>query len=994
MLRKPLGVAKRTFVAQGLPGRRLLGLEAAVSDLQLLISADWQDDVNFFTSVNANAEVIHHSPDAILNNTNRPLLVPLLQLLYCRGALGSSSLRQEIVRFLAPSVHRRQLPWMWNNGVEGSSSPAETGDVSALRSLPPFTWRSFIVQNEAVEPSERLHYWHQVLFALSANPAFTEADTFDEAHREFLAVVDDYYSDVFRLQRLLPPLVSDTTVTRMPPVLVRKLRKLYAERCRLLDYAALFRSIVKGEELVMPACGTALMNDSGVFEYYITIPGRRESGMHRDERWPLTLEHATFAFRRLLRQRCWRGGDIPTMMVRPAEILMNACVFAKNDNAESDRYREAILVAMRVFQACCGDGGVNSSEGHFLPNDGFTASTTRGLLRILRDAGVNSMIAKCKALHFGPMRGLLDVCAVATTLECILCEKAVAEAGSGQHNFIWSELEVLLNHRKCCGCEMYVFSRGHRHHRFAARYGALSLGVRVGSALCTVEHATPFLRKCKDELAEWVSLIGRPLRLTMRSILSTPDLVNSSLCVTLEGLRRGECVAGRDEDSACLWTCGCKYVNVADHRAVSCVGCVSRHLVEHVWTCPHCFWVSSSGDPIDRCLECGRSHPCSLGVARNERVDARVCGDETAAPLWFCERCGSYSDLAGAVNGAETHACTDCGATGRGWATGGFEWKCGCGRRNSPLYRWCATCSAAKTAAGLTCPSCGVCWELSPRSTTRRDECLSCASPHPRDVAARRRRLRRCPFCCFLTPDDTDSCQNCRRPLGVLCQFLALIPDVPWCCHACGNMHYHRDVDGTLLQAAPGGSFTDVCAYCGVYRVDPVMFDCNTPWVCRECGDLAVHGCCCRRCRTLHPAIPSAEVHVWQCVVCNGVNNSWDSHCQLPGCGMRRSTDAVTLQYAPWCCTSCGKFSHTKQLPQCEHCDSARPAICKRDGVPREEQSSQRLAEVEAQLVRAASAMDEEAARDETCTSTTGITTTDDWTCLAADSAQLSISLA
>ncbi|RHW69004.1 hypothetical protein DPX39_100113300 [Trypanosoma brucei equiperdum] len=148
----------------------------------------------------------------------------------------------------------------------------------------------------------------------------------------------------------------------MPPVLVRKLRKLYSEQCRLLQYAEFFRAAVEGEELVMPTCGTALVNDVDVFEYYLTIPGRRESGMGRDERWASTLEYAAFAFRKLFRQLNWKVTDISALMTRPAGILMNACVFARNDNAEGDRYREAILTMMNVFRSFCKEGG-NSGGG-------------------------------------------------------------------------------------------------------------------------------------------------------------------------------------------------------------------------------------------------------------------------------------------------------------------------------------------------------------------------------------------------------------------------------------------------------------------------------------------------------------------------------------------------------------------------------------------------------------------------------------------------------
>ncbi|CBH16198.1 hypothetical protein, conserved [Trypanosoma brucei gambiense DAL972] len=992
MLRKPSGVPKRIFATCRYAKKHSIGMGAASSDLQLVISADLWDDGLSFTALTTSTEAIQHSPEALLNNANRPLLIPFLQLLYRRGALMDERRRREIARYLVPSVHHDHLPWLWRDSAGSSPTVVIRGDVSALRSLLPSTWRAAIDHGGAAEPSERLHYWHQVFFAIASNPAFAEPSAFDQAHRELLAIVRDYYTDVLRLQELLPPLADDVTVTRMPPVLVRKLRKLYSEQCRLLQYAEFFRAAVEGEELVMPTCGTALVNDVDVFEYYLTIPGRRESGMGRDERWASTLEYAAFAFRKLFRQLNWKVTDISALMTRPAGILMNACVFARNDNAEGDRYREAILTMMNVFRSFCKEGGNSGGAGASSACDSAAVAAC-SLLRVLRDAGVSSMLAKCKALHFGPMRGLLDVCTVAAVLELLLCEEAIAEARDNRRSFIWNELEVLLSHRKIVGDEMYVAASGHPHHRRAAHYGIVNLGARIASALFDVVRSASALGKYAGELVKWGLLIGRPLRMTICDAPLThltsflPWLSLNQLECEAEGLKAGM-------KAASSWTCGCECVNPIQLGAVSCAACVSRHLVEHAWTCPHCSWVSSSGDYIDTCFACSHPHPRGLSVEHDNRVLCVKTHGGAATPcLWACDYCHSYSQLGVSRNNSKVQTCMDCGAGDTGWAASFFEWKCGCGALNSPLRRWCSVCSFGKADASCVCVYCREWWRLRLRRLGLRDECPACAAPHPRDVAAFERRLWRCPFCHSLTPDSARSCQNCQRPMGMLSQFLPLLPDVPWHCHACGGRHNHRDDEGVLLQTKPERNCSDVCMHCGVHRLDPVLFNRHEAWTCGVCGDVAVHGWCCRRCYALHPAVPSTEVHVWQCVVCRSVNNSWDGYCQRHGCGTRRSADTITLQYAPWCCVCCGKFSRTSQVPQCEHCEAVRSEDRMEVAGAADERHGRRLADVEAQLLSASPSAAGDFLCDELLELMSRRTAAGDWSCCISDSVQLSIPL-
>ncbi|KEG14708.1 hypothetical protein DQ04_00331010 [Trypanosoma grayi] len=992
MLRKPLGAAKRPLVVRRFARVRVVRTDAAADDLSIVMQAECDDNVLPPAPLTTSAEVVRQSPGALLNNANRPLLVPLLSLLRRRGAYCGSHTRQELVRYLVPSVHRERLPWLWDDSAEpkpsslSSSTPAaaatspsssrEVKSTSVLRSLPSFLWRATVERGKPIELGEQLHYWHQVLFALSANPAFAEVESFDEAHRDLLSIIQDYYTDIVHVQRHLPPLDEDTVMTRMPPVLIRKLRKLYVEQYRLLQYAELIRAVVDGEELVMPDCGTALLNDAEVFEYFLTIPGRRESGLERNERWARTLECAAFAFEKLFRLWRWQQIAVSTAVVRPAALLMNVCVFARNDNAEGERYREAILAVMRVFHAQCVNGGRDYNGGD------DKADAACDVLRALRDAGVESMLAKCKRLHFGPMSGLLNVCTVASVTEMLLCDETGPATEARRGSVGRDELEVLLSPRKIVGSEMYDVARGDDRHRFAAHYGLLNLSARVGAALQAVVQSPTSMRRYSGELGKWCAFIGRPLRLNISDVPLAQQ------------------VSGNSVPS---WQCGCQSVNPVQAKSVSCIGCVSRDLVRHKWTCPHCSWAATSGDRINTCLGCQRPHPRQLAVHDGAEI---TVDKEPATPLlWYCEWCFSYSSLSCDGVGV-TPSCDECGAVCCGWPTSYFEWECGCGAANSSARRWCRVCSANRKQACCVCATCQKEWMLQPHGVTAASavpsaggtSCPFCSAPHPRDAAAWQRRLLRCPFCHRFTPGDASaSCQNCHQRIGVLRQFLPLHADWPWLCHTCGHRHHHRGTDGTLLP--PPDDATEACQSCGTLRLDPVLFDFHEPWTCAGCGEKAARGFNCHRCLSLHPAVPATEVHAWRCIVCLSVNNSWSSSCQRWGCGTQRSADATVLPYSPWRCSRCGEHSLTAQVPQCEHCGSVRGVVtaaaesataaypdteCTGD-----EKRARRLAEVEALLASAAAVRDDNDAPDKRSAGSL----TDDWARCVAYSVQLAIPL-
>ncbi|ORC90453.1 uncharacterized protein TM35_000082510 [Trypanosoma theileri] len=1038
MLRKPLGAGKRPFFLRRFARARVDGASGAGDDVSLIVHADFHDDKLSQTALTTSAELVQQSPEALLNNANRPLLVPLLQLLRRRGALNDNRVRQEIVRFLVPSVHRDYLSWLWGDNVE-STGLVEAGNITALRSLPPFAWRATIEQGKPTEPSELLHYWHQVFFALSANAVFADVGFFDEGHRELLSIIHDYYVDVARLQRLLPLLDETIVITRMPPVFVRKLRKFYVERYRLLQYAELFRAIVDGEELVMPTYGTALLNDAEVFEYYITIPGRRESGIERDERWSSTLAYAMFAFSRLFRQQKWQGSEIDAIMTRPATLFMNVCVFSKNDNAEGERFREAILAVMRVFHTHYR----NESKNVIIGNNSFLAYD---VLRILRDTGVDSMLAKCKRLHFGPIHGLLDVCTLAAVTEMLLCGEEETEGKQSRGYFDFEELEVLLSSRKNIGTEMYNAVKNHKCHRFAAHYGVLNLSPRIKKILEEVVQSSSSLHRYTNELSRWVTFIGWPLRLTMQDILPNKELTLSIQKSLIE-------------NPVEYWQCGCQYMNPTRPKSISCIGCVSRDLVEHQWICPHCSWVSASGDYVNICLRCRQPHPNSQARARENEINDPSAKSQSNSLIWYCNLCSSYSPLV--CDGTETtQGCIDCGTVGNGWSVSYFDWKCGCGEMNSPFRRWCYACSVHRQHACCQCLNCKQPWTLSPRGTRERTEshsgcfssssslscssCLSCGDPHPRETAAWQRRLLRCPLCHSLTSTETtrttrtitgvdsnnnsnnDSseldtittttttttgtvCQHCSHSLTVLRQFVALQPDWPWRCHSCGRHQHIRDSDGALItvmgQTQPPET-TETCGNCGTIRLDPVLFDRHATWSCVKCGERAVHGFHCHRCLSLHPAIPETEVHAWRCVTCLTINSGWNDVCQRPDCGVRRSVDSTPLPYSPWRCCSCGEYSRTTQIPQCEHCNviKAAPLAAIPAPVPLPtksvsaynvaERRAQRLAEVETQLLNAAALMDEDEQKNEDGSKVNAENNlTDEWTQFVADGVRLAIPL-
>ncbi|KAH9578167.1 hypothetical protein LSM04_006715 [Trypanosoma melophagium] len=1019
MLRKPLGTRKRPFFLRRFVRAGVDCATGAGDDVGLIMHADCHDDVLSRTALTTSAELVQQSPEALLNNANRPLLVPLLQLLHRRGLLNKDRVRKEVVRFLVPSVHRDYLSWLWGDTLE-STGLVEESNISALRSLPPFAWRATIEQGKPTEPSELLHYWHQVLFALSANAVFADVSFFDEGHRELLSIIQDYYSDVVRLQRVLPLLDETIVITRMPPVFVRKLRKFYVERYRLLQYAELFRAIVDGEELVMPIYGTALLNDAEVFEYYITIPGRRESGIERDERWSSTLAYAMFAFSRLFRQQKWQGSGVDVVVTRPATLFMNVCVFAKNDNAEGERFREAILAVMRVFYTQYGNGSKKLKTG----NNSLLAYD---VLRILRDTGVDSMLAKCKRLHFGPIRGLLDICTLAVVTEIFLCGEAKTERKYSHDYFDFEELEILLSSRKNIGTEMYNAVKNHSFHRFAARYGVLNLGPRIKRILEEVIQSTSSLHRYTSELSRWVTFVGWPLRLTMQDIPSRKELV----------LLKQKSLS---EKTGEYWQCGCQYMNHVRLKSLSCIGCVSRDLVEHQWICPNCSWISSSGDYVDICLRCRHPHPNPQAHVIHEELIDPSKKSQTNSLIWYCNLCSSYSPFV--CDGTEpVQKCVDCGNVGNGWSVSYFNWQCGCGEINSPFRRWCYACSVRRQHACCQCLTCKQPCTLSPRGSIAEDcsgsssSCSSCGEPHPRETAAWQRRLLRCPLCHALTSTETTTnrtmtnssssftgdvhtitntgtvCAQCFQSLTVLRQFLALQPDWPWRCHSCGSRQHIRDSDGALItmkatttEETEALTVTENCGSCGTIRLDPVLFDRHATWSCKKCGERAVRGFNCHHCLSLHPAIPETEVHAWRCVTCLTLNSSWNDVCQRHDCGVRRSVDSTALPYAPWRCCSCGEYSRTMQIPQCEHCGAIRgvtlpatPASIVIKGVSAynvAERRTQRLAEVEKQLLNAAALSFECDQKNEDGSRVNAENNlTDEWTQFFADGVRLAIPL-
>ncbi|KAH8606266.1 hypothetical protein ERJ75_001537000 [Trypanosoma vivax] len=958
MLRGAFLGAKRPLSAKRFTRTHLASIGAVANDFSLVVSAECGDGDLSSAMLTTSADVVRQSHEALLNNVNLPLHVTLLLLLHRRGALRDERVRRDVARFLVPSVHHDYLPWFWK--VAGENSV--TGDISSLRSLRPGVWRLVIQQSKVAEASDLLRQWHQVFFALVSNPAFAVGETFDEAHIELMAIVREYYGDVVRVQKCLPPLSEGVVPTRMPPVLVRKLRKLYAERCRLLQYAELFRVIIEGEEMVMPSHGTALLNDTDVFEYYITIPGRQESGTSREERWSLTLRYAAFSFKKLLRQQLWQCVNATMAMGRPAALLMNACVFARNDNMEGQRYREALLTVMNAF---CGwqlndDSfvGMNSkfSKGR------VSIAVTRGVLRVLRDAGVDSMLVKCKRLCFGPMRGLLDVCTVAATVELLVCDQPVAGVHCDSPDSLYKELEILLSPQKVTVEEIYAAAVTYSHCRVAARYGLLNLGVPIAMALPAVVSPGHLLSRYTGLLERWALLIGHPLCLSMCDIQSTQSSHLPSLSTTTNQLEGFECKTtnGAGSSSLAPWKCGCQRSNPTQPEALSCTFCVSHNLVEHQWICPHCYWVSSSGDPIDKCLSCGRSHPAIVLPSAGEGPVA-LEQYRTAIYFWFCEQRVSYSAMDRHRGTAEDRACVECGAVGCGWATGRFEWKCGCGKANSPIQRWCYVCSVKEKYACCVCVSCGETWKLRPRSFFSLDSCPSCRTPHPREIAAAERRLRRCAFCLALTLGNLETCHNCQKPVGLLRQFLPLLPDAPWDCHVCGCRHHHRDSDGTLLlpTASPDDS---ICMDCGALRLDPVLFDTVTPWTCATCGAASLRGHSCPHCLALHPAVPPMEACAWRCITCNSLNDGWRNRCRRPGCHVRRSAASKVFPYSPWQCAQCGTFNRSTQVPQCERCGNMHlgcAVLPMGQGITAREKQLRRLSEVEALLLGAASREEE-----------------------------------
>lgn len=981
----------------------------------------------------------------LLSPGNSPAWAPIMDSLRARGALTPSD-RAAAQVFLAAATYQDIFPWLWDGALPAGSSqeatlerpttaaaaiPPPATAVSAaaataaavsvdpetaikdLRSVTPEQWAALVTAATATATATTgdgllvLQRWQNVLFAVAANPAFaTSTELLRAAHGAFLCIVDRYYAACVAAQAAVPlprkaptpalgrfaaasdPAASRFSVTRMPPMLLRRMKRHYRAHFALLDYAVLVERVVCGEEAVVAAMegqvaaaltgaarevpdafprhlSTAVLDEDELFLFYITIPGRREAGLEWEPQWEHTLRHGAFAFARLFRTRLLTAPVAQLQahyseaaaaaaaaeaagleVVRSAAgMLMNVCVWVRNNNAEGDRFLSATRLILATY--------LDTADRTLPAGQAVDAAQAWRLVRVLREAGFAAMVAKAERLQFACSPGLLAVATAATALEILRPD--------GDSVITLRDIGILLSESKPGTAAVWAAATGHTSARAASRYGLVAVGLRLMRAVVAAASAPvrtlprSATGRVGQELREWCREVGRPLRLAAAEMEAlwhgqlpdSDDLGGSASRAAWSALFAGATAASRAS-----WLCGCGFAassRGAVGAAAACPACVLRVQVPHSWQCPQCEYTAGTGEPTAFCLHCGAGHP-ALGSANNSNSysrslpvlpipahpsDPALAESLAASSLFICDDCHqcSASDAS-----APPLACGACGGS-RGYTRGVFAWDCGCGAANAATHSHCWACTRrraevvaddevetrdrklpesapaiAETAPEGFAPAyrCVFCQHDVPVSggedaggTTAAAlagpglyaECPHCCYPHPRHLASVEvGRLVNCPGCAALLPADGEGigdgerageCHRCHAA-GVPAVarrgplLLSAQADQPWRCHGCGHS---IPIHGGDCDGCAGES----CAVCGTGRVPPAVWELGRRWGCGCCCEAANFGFQCRRCHALPAHLPAAEVRVWRCPTCvSSLNYSWQAECSLPGCGGRQ----------------------------------------------------------------------------------------------------------
>ncbi|CAD2222502.1 hypothetical protein AGDE_11499 [Angomonas deanei] len=937
------------------------------SDFSSFIAADLTDSIppssNGLTTSNALSDSVDFSKNPasfILNHFNSPVWRPVLGIMGRRNYLSTSD-RNRAIR-AAPSFEFGNLLMQpaENDTVldEEQVQPREEHPLSNLRpsgevasytvealvTAPPTAWLEVVTyllkEHEGVSdfPLTYIPLWHEMLFKISSNPWLnTDSGKLTEAHRYLSKVVRLFYDTMNTIQeRVEPPSRNEggkKIITRLPPIIVRRWRKQYRTHSCLQLFGDLFLICVEGEERILctlrNALGpslkgehafrltysTSLLNDDELWLFFVTIPGRRCSNKSHEEQWSMTLQFTKLAVSYLLLKNVTtddslQGGPFDLASTKEAfQKCINVCMWIKNDNKEGYRCMECIRHLMDSFfdtaLSCCLDPQT-------------TSAVAWQLLADLRAVSLETMWSKTEKVHYGSLSGYFDVCTVATSVDSLRQERDHISKES-IHLLFHPEKDTMRTMWEALGDNTTA-------SRKASLYGLVNTGydlfVKVNQLKQSNRNATRSINRFSKELENWTTMIGQPLRLSYKQIYPLWVLRAEKDSLHLANTTAEAC------DTSSRWACGCGFENW-DCAQTSCTACVSNEMVRFSWSCSSCQWKNTSGVEVPYCLGCGSPHPSRAGDASmiqsgheacahsSTRVaeECEVCTDcgevlrGAAADVlyYFCNGCKEYS-----LSGPTSSSCKKCCHSSSGYTRGSFVWQCGCGKQNSPLRRYCWSCSWCEQAPKAQCTECKQL--LNPQE----EACSKCSYPHPADHSSLTNgRVVECPGCHQLIPSNSKECHTCHSKTSYLVgPFVESFADKWWTCHHCGEHNSIRGEDGKLLSAKRLDMHS--CSTCSTKRPSTIFFEEGKCWSCDTCGEANNTGFSCKVCLSLAPGISLRTVHVWACHCCGQQCPSWESGCTTQGCIGAQTDSTERHVYTPYRC-NCDETNLTRSVP-CAKC--------------------------------------------------------------------------
>lgn len=870
------------------------------------------------------------------------------------------------------------------NHLADPASSLSTATIDDLSVCHPANWQTIILHMaRSAEASVTPLDWQCVLQTVTAHPYFRGSrDSIRAAHTGLMQVLRGMY-------RSTP---SSEASPMIPLAIVQLWREMYEAGRALMEFAELFELVIEQEEAAFDASWDQRQSKgsgevfegplqsfsspaaAALWQYYLSIPGRRSSDLSTADKWPETVRHMTFAFPRLLRIR-----HTDAVIQKCMSMCFNICFWVMNDNAEGDRCREAMLTLLVAYASVAACTKKNASR--------HTLMSPWAMVQHMRAAALESIERKTERLQFACSPGLFDVYTLAASLEVFrhVAQQSRLSSNDGSCPLDYSMVQLLLHPQKRSANGVWDALASHPRAAHAARYAWVTLGSRLVSTLLQRSPSIPHAVTARvvRELRQWASEMGQPLQLSSEGMESLWHQQACQTPVKAAG-KAGPC-AGATEAHWDLffrtrgaqyiaWQCGCgmqhdvllKACAASGPVSWACAVCVSRCLIPQYWECPTCRTPHDCGEPNVACFACGALHPLMAAMSTVVKSscahtesgcsdDELVCCAEKhfAMSNWdVCVDCGAtcgvagdlphrllyaYLGVAGDGSTVERYAlAAPFNASAKGhtdsYVRCYFQWSCGCGADNSPLHTYCWRCSREHRTAVFTCDSCKgttrVQWHPNDTNGRRTARCDHCQVLHPLvSAAASQGQVVACPTCHAYSPIASceDHCPSCHSTAVRLLQpLLTPAVDAPWPCLRCGHQNPIRNhVTGNLCIAS------NICEHCKAAKINI----CDR-WLCNVCGaqNNHSHSPQCHRCWQLHPAVHAEEVPLWTCGRCmQQLNYSWQQTCCKPGCGGSRvdvcceghslvADGQKTYRYAPWSCEECDQRNVSVDLPKCHGC--------------------------------------------------------------------------